>query len=137
MEKPNVDGFLATALYGNSDLGLDGDTSDPEAVLFDPVAGVLERAQIDHAFKSAADRGSCSVDFLKTSGIETDVDSEEFQLDVAPAITKDEPVASRITFAKRMGITRTEENISDGAKWMHMFNDAGECVRTQFLGRAE
>ena len=135
MDEPKVDGFLMTAIFGDNDLGLD-DTSNPDAVLFDPFQKFFEQAEIDHAFAAAADRGSVSTDFLKTSGIETDVDSEEFALDSPPTLAKAEPGSSRATFAKRMGIVRVEAKEIDGVRWQDCFNAGGELVYMRFIGRA-
>lgn len=132
MEK--MDSGLKAKVFGFDEEEL-FDMCEPDAPLFDPVAGVLERATQAHVISSARDRGSCSPDFLKTNA--GDVDEEDpFQLVDAPlSIAQSEP-GGRFTMAKKLGIVRTEEKIEDGAKWMLAFNAAGECVRWGFIGRA-
>jgi hypothetical protein len=134
MDEPRVDSGMMQRIFGDCE-GID-DSVNPDSVLADPFGKFFESAEIDHAMAVAPSRGAISLDFLKTET--SDVDTEEFQLDSVPAVIKAESGAySGTTLAKRLGIIRTEEKISDGAKWMLAFNAGGECVDQRFIGRAE
>jgi len=74
-------------------------------------------------FQKAAD------DMLaKTAGVELRWDEL-----VAP-LKKRESLPATGTLAKRLGITRVEEILIAGEKWMHGFNAAGELVDARIIG---
>jgi hypothetical protein len=130
MDEPRVDSGMMQRIFGDCE-GID-DSANPDSVLHDPFGKFFESAEIDHAIAVAPSRGAISLDFLKT---ETgDVDTEEFALDPVPTIAKAEPSASRNTFAKKLGVTRSEvATAEDGTRWMRGFDAGGTLVDARVL----
>ena len=115
--------------YGPAD-----DVADSIEELPDPVGKFFEAAPVNAALAKSDKRVSVAFDWAVPSADDVDDDSTT-QLYKSPMVVRDDGPR---TLAKKLGITRTEQVVTEsGDTWLHGYNAAGDLVDARLLRSVE